>query len=63
MIKAEQTTGRAWHEGVSAMAEHLAKNFEVYRIQKFSGPEIADIIRRCERPKVGEASLASQTAS
>ena len=63
MSKEQHTSGRAWHEGVTAMAEHLAKNFEPYKIQKFSGPEIADIIRRCERPKFGETSLASQTAS
>jgi hypothetical protein len=45
------------------MAEHLAQNFERYKQQAFSGPQIADIIRRCERPKLGEASLASDAAS
>jgi hypothetical protein len=61
--KNQQQSARAWHEGVSAMADHLAKNFEPYLIQRFSGKEIADIIRRCERPKFGETSLASDATS
>jgi hypothetical protein len=60
MSKETQTTGRAWHDGVEAMAKHLAEQFEKYKsrdsrgdyIQRFGGPEIADIIRRCERPQM-----------
>lgn len=71
LSKENQQIGRAWISGVEAMAEHLAKNFEAYKsrdtngnfIQRFAGPEIADIIRRCERPKLGESSLASEAAS
>jgi len=56
--KENQTTGKAWHEGVEAMAKHLADQFDKYSnrnregqyIQRFAGPEIADIIRRCARP-------------
>lgn len=64
--KTEQTAGRAWSAGVEAMAAHLAKNFEVYKsrdssgqyIQRFAGPEIADIIRRCGRPPFDESVQA-----
>jgi hypothetical protein len=71
MSKENQTQGRAWHEGMEAMAKHLAEQFAKYSsrdgsgnyIQRFAGPEIADIIRRCERPKFGEGSLASEATS
>jgi len=56
--KAEKNGARAWHDGVEAMAKHLAEQFDKYSsrtreghyIQRFAGPEIADIIRRCARP-------------
>jgi hypothetical protein len=71
MSKESQTSGRAWHEGVETMAEYLADQFAKYSsrdgsgnyIQRFAGPEIADIIRRCERPKFGETSLPSEATS
>lgn len=69
--KENQRYAKAWHEGVSAMAEHVAANFTKYSgrdgngtfIQRFSGPEIADIVRRCERPKCPELALSSEVAS
>lgn len=71
LSKENQTMGRSFHAGVEAMSEHLAERFGQYKardgsgqfIQRFSGPEIADIIRRCERPKLGEASIPSEAAS
>ncbi len=62
-LKAEMAETRGFAGGIEAMRTFLAERFEVYKIQRFSGPEIADVIRRCEAPKAGEASLASQAAS
>lgn len=63
--KTEQTGARAFHAGVEAMAEHLARNFDLYKNpqQRFTGRGVADIIRRCERPKYAEAALAGDTPS
>lgn len=60
MNKLEQEQAQAFHKGVEAMAKHLADQFGKYSgrdsrgdyIQRFGGPEIADIIRRCQRPAV-----------
>ena len=68
MDKKEQTGARAWSAGVEAMAEHVARAFEAYKsrdssgnlIQRFGGPEIADIVRRCERPKFTDSALAGE---
>lgn len=55
----EQERSKEFIRGVAALREYLAANFEKYNardpqtganIQRFSGPEIADIIRRVELP-------------
>lgn len=71
MSKENQRYAKAWHEGVSAMVEHLATNFAKYTakdgrgvlVQRFSGPEIAGIIRGCERPECPQLALPSEAAS
>ena len=68
MNKSGQEQAQAFHRGVEAMAEHVAKAFDVYKardsggnlIQRFGGPEIADIVRRCERPKFTESALSGE---
>lgn len=50
LSKSEQDAAKHFHRGVSALREHLAVNFERYTIQRFSGPEIADIVRRAVLP-------------
>lgn len=42
---------RGFAAGVSAMREHLAVNFEAYKLPRiFSGAEIAHIVRTCGDP-------------
>jgi hypothetical protein len=40
-----------FRNGVITLREHLATQFGKYTIQRFSGPQIADIIRRAELPQ------------
>jgi hypothetical protein len=65
LSKAEQDFARNWKAGVEAMAEYLAQRFETLypkgSLSRFSGTEIAAIIRRVDRPK--QAGLASETVS
>lgn len=63
MAKTNQQRNEAMVEGVELMRNYLAKQFDNYKIQSFSGPEIASIIRRCAAPKLPEAALASDTPS
>ena len=46
MSKLQQEQAQA----VVAFREALAKSFERYTIQRFSGPEIAAIVRRAQWP-------------
>ena len=41
---------RGFAAGVAAMRKFLVDRFGGYRIQHFSGPEIAGIIQRCDGP-------------
>lgn len=49
-----QQRNEAFVEGVNAMRRLVADQFAKYdpRVQRFSGPEIADIVRRCAPPPV-----------
>ena len=63
MSKAEQDEAKAFHKGVQAMRDYFAANMEAYKLQRFSGPEIAAIVRRVEGPKFRDASLPAAIAS
>lgn len=63
MAKANQQRNEALVEGVELMREYLAKQFDNYKIQSFSGPEIASIIRRCAAPKLPEPAIVSDIPS
>ena len=49
-LKKEMAETRGYSAGISAMREFLAVQFVGYTIQRFSGPEIAHIIRNCSAP-------------
>lgn len=61
--KANQQRNEAMVEGIELMRKYLSGQFDVYKIQRFSGPEISDIIKRCAPPKLPEPLLASEAAS
>jgi hypothetical protein len=63
MAKTNQQRNEAMVEGIELMREFLAKQFDNYKIQHFSGPEIAAIIRRCASPKLPEPAIASEIPS
>jgi hypothetical protein len=52
--KEEQLKARAWHKGVSDMTEYLIEHFSIYKhdSQRWSGPEIAQIIGRVKGPVI-----------
>jgi len=50
--KGEMSETRGYAAGRSAEKEFLASRFEAYRIQVFSGPEIAHIIRAAREVSV-----------
>lgn len=65
MSKEKQNSDKWFLKGVSAMREYLAGNFDAYgngQMQRFSGKEIGDIVRRVKGP-VPEQSLPSEAAS
>lgn len=58
--KENQKRAEAFVEGVNAMREYLAVNFEPYPpLQKFSGKEIAAIVRRVDGPRPVFADVAA----
>lgn len=65
MNKTEQEQAQAFQKGVEAMRKHLAVNFDTYAksLSRFSGPEIAAIVRRVEGPKFRDASLPTAIAT
>ncbi len=64
MAKFEQDNRRAIRRGISLFREHIAENFARYKsFQRFTGEEIAGIIRAAEVPADAIAATESPAAS
>ena len=64
MSKAEQEEAKAFHKGVEAMREHIANGFDrPGESQKWTGGQIARIVRNVKPPALRDAILPTVTSA